>query len=104
MRRVIDKCIAGGSTVILCALDLWKAFDKMNHHALLIKLMNRQVPINELEMIEKWLDLYCTCIKWDSHVSNFFKLAAGVRQMAPCPLPFYHCYYCHQVEINGTQL
>ena len=51
IRTVIDGYISGGSTVSLCALDLSKAFDKMNHHALLIKLMNGQVPINLLEMI-----------------------------------------------------
>ena len=37
IRTVIDGYIAGGSTLSLCALDLSKAFDKMNHHALLIK-------------------------------------------------------------------
>ena len=37
IRTVIDGYIAGGFTVSLCALDLSKAFDKMNHHALLIK-------------------------------------------------------------------
>ena len=49
IKTVIDEYVACGSTVSLRALDLSKAFDKMNHHALLIKLMNRQVPINLLE-------------------------------------------------------
>ena len=61
----------GGSTVSLCALDLSKAFDKMNHHTLLIKLLNSQVPINLLLIIENWFDLSCTCIKWGAHVFNF---------------------------------
>ena len=60
LRTVIDGFIAGGFTVSLCALDLSKAFDKMNHHALLIKLMNRQVTINLLLIIENWFDLSCT--------------------------------------------
>ena len=64
IRTVIDGYIAGCSTVSLCALDLSKAFDKMNHHALLIKLKNRQVPINSLEIIENLFELSCTCIKW----------------------------------------
>ena len=52
IRTVIDGYIASDTTVSLCALDRSKAFDKMNHHALLIKLMNRQVPINVLEIIQ----------------------------------------------------
>ena len=87
IRTVIDGYIVGGSTVSLCTLALSKAFDKINHNAVLMKLMNRQVPVNLLEIIENWFDLSCTCIEWDAHVSNFFKLVSGVRQggaMFPC--------------------
>jgi len=34
-----------GSTVNICALDLTKTFDKMNHHGLFIKLMKRNIHI-----------------------------------------------------------
>ena len=33
IRSVIDEYVAGGSTVNVCALDLSKAFDRMNHFA-----------------------------------------------------------------------
>jgi len=36
LRSVIERFDDGGSTVNLCALDLTKAFDKINHHALII--------------------------------------------------------------------
>jgi len=38
---VIEQLTKGGNTVNLCAIDLSKAFDKVNHHALLIKLMKK---------------------------------------------------------------
>ena len=38
VRCIVDRFVKCGSTVNLCALDLSKAFDKMNHHALFIKL------------------------------------------------------------------
>ena len=41
VRSIVDTFITGCSTVNLCTIDRSKAFDKMNHHALLIKLMNR---------------------------------------------------------------
>ena len=28
---IVDKIIAGGNTVSICAIDLTKAFDKVNH-------------------------------------------------------------------------
>ena len=41
---IIDHFISGGSTVNICSLDLSKAFDKMSHYALYIKLINRNIP------------------------------------------------------------
>jgi len=32
-------------TVNLCMLDISKAFDKVNHYCMFIKLMNRSVPV-----------------------------------------------------------
>ena len=53
IRSVIDEYVAGGSTVNVCALDLSKAFDRINHFASFIKLMNRNTPVNLLTVIEK---------------------------------------------------
>jgi len=41
IRNFIDRHVVAGSTVNLhvCAVDLSKAFDKVNHHAMFIKLM-----------------------------------------------------------------
>jgi len=32
--------------VTLCAMDMAKAFDKVNHFALIVKLMERSVPLD----------------------------------------------------------
>jgi len=40
VRNIVDQCVSRGSSVNLCAIDLSKAFDKVNHYALLMKLMN----------------------------------------------------------------
>jgi hypothetical protein len=80
VRNVIEKFVSNGSTVNVCALDLSKAFDRMNHYALLIKLMDRQIPIQLLIILETWFYVSITCVKWDKEVSYFFILIAGVRQ------------------------
>ena len=87
IRSIVDKFIAGDLTVNLCTIDLSKAFDKMNHHALLIKLMNRQLPVNILQILERWFDISITRVKLGNQVSNFIALQASVRQggaLSPC--------------------
>jgi len=48
VRRAIESSLRNGNTVNLCAIDLSKAFDKVNLHALFIKLMNRNVSVQVL--------------------------------------------------------
>ena len=55
--------MSGGSTVNVCLLDLSKAFDKMNHFAQYIKLMNRSIPVLLMSVLENWFSF---CI----HVSS----------------------------------
>ena len=42
VRKIVDKFIEGGDTANICALDLTKAFDKVNHASLYMKLMKRE--------------------------------------------------------------
>ena len=51
--------IMAGSTVNTCAIDLTKAFDKVNHHALFIKLMKRHITVQVLEILE---NLFSNCM------------------------------------------
>ena len=47
---------AGNSTVNLCALGMAKAFDKVNHYVLFIKLLDRNVPLAIMNILINW---YC---------------------------------------------
>jgi len=38
LRNIVDSYIKGGSTANLCATNLSKAFDKVNHNAVFLKL------------------------------------------------------------------
>ena len=48
-RNVVDYYTQNGSTVSVAALDMSKAFDKVNHFGLFIKLLNRNVPVSFYE-------------------------------------------------------
>lgn len=80
VRNTIEHYITNGSTVNVCALDLEKAFDRMNRYALFDKLMNRNFPNELLDILDSWFSGSVTCVKWLNHISPFFNLLAGVRQ------------------------
>ena len=48
VRNIVDRWVSLGFTANLCAIDLSKAFDKVNHYALFIKLMNKNIPAHIL--------------------------------------------------------
>jgi hypothetical protein len=65
---------------LICAIDLSKAFDKVNHHALLIKPMKRHLPTELLDTLDFWLNQSWSCVKWFDAFSDFFKINLGVEQ------------------------
>jgi len=79
-RCAIDYYVSLNTTVNICALDLSKAFDKMNHYGLFMKLMDRRIPNNLLCLLEHWFSHGMTCVKWGNAFSSFFKLDCGIRQ------------------------
>ena len=63
VRNIVNRFVTAGSTVNLCAIDLSKAFDNVNHHALYIKLMKRRIPETLLELLENLLSGCFSCAK-----------------------------------------
>ena len=97
VRNIVDSFIQGGSTVTLCAIDLYKAFDKVNHYALFSKLMKRFVPNELLIIIERWLSNCCSCVKWNDTWSDFFTFDFGVRQCSVLS-PFLYTLYLDNIS------
>jgi len=54
VRNVVEHFTSSGSTVYLCALDLSKAFDKVNNHAPFNKLMKRNIVSELMYILENW--------------------------------------------------
>lgn len=103
VQNIVNMFIKGGSTVNVCSLDLAKAFDKTNHHGLLLKLMNRFIPVDLLDTLEYWLSNSCSCIKWFNCFSCFFKIAYGVRQGSVLSPVLFAVYLDNLVDrrVNG---
>jgi len=61
---VIERAVQNGSTVNLCAIDLSKAFDNVNLHALFTKLMQKNIPVQLLRLLEDMICVCFSCVKW----------------------------------------
>jgi hypothetical protein len=103
VRSVIDRFINTGSTVNLCAIDISKAFDRMNHHGLFIKLMQRSLPSNLLSVFENWFNNCFTSVKWGSVCSTSFKLNCGIRQGGVLS-PYFFAVYIDDIVAKVKSL
>ena len=89
VRKVVDNYyIANDSTANMCAIDVSKAFDKVNHYALLSKLMKKMIPRELLFLLENWLPGCYSCVKWHTLSSLGSTLASDKAQC-------YLCYFSH---------
>ena len=79
-------------TVYSLALDASKAFDRLIHTGLFLKLIIRGVPLIFIDVIINWYtDLSCR-VRWDDSFSQWFFISAGVRQGGILSSDFY-CLY-----------
>ena len=90
IRNIVDHYIRGQSTVSLCFVDVSKAFDKMNHYALFLKLLKRKLPIQIVDILAHWLEASLTCVRRGSNLSHLVKLVSGVRQGVYYPRIYLH--------------
>jgi len=48
--------------LLTCSIDLSNAVDKMEHHALFIQHMRRNIPVILLKLLETRFELGVTCV------------------------------------------
>ena len=70
-RKIVNNIVKCDGTASLYSIDLSKAFDKVNHHALFIKLMQRQLPVQLLDLIENLLSNCSSTVRWLSTYCAF---------------------------------
>ena len=80
LKESINSYIEHGSRVYCSFLDASKAFDRLVHSGLFIKLIERGIPKRMLDILVTWYDGLQCRVKWDGHLGNWFSISAGVRQ------------------------
>ena len=80
VRKTVEYFTMLNSTVNVCALDISKAFDKINHTKLFTKMMERNVPRSCILLLMCWYAKSTICVRWENEFSHFVTLDTGVRQ------------------------
>jgi hypothetical protein len=80
IKETVEHFNNKGSTVNIGSIDLRKAFDKVSHHGLLLKLIKLGVPAKVVDILENWYGKSFARVRWKTAVSDPFRLNSGVRQ------------------------
>ena len=92
LKEVVNYYINNGSRVYCSFLDASKAFDRLVHSGLFIKMMNKGFPKIFIDVMISWYDgLYCRVL-WDGIYSEWFLVSAGVRKGGVLSPDFYGLY------------
>ena len=92
MKETVDYYINNGSNVFCSFLDATKAFDRLVHSGLSLKLIDRGFPKIFIDIVITWYDgLYCHVL-WNGAYSSWFNVTAGVRQGGVLSPDFYGLY------------
>ena len=68
-----------------------KAFDKVLHNGLFLKLIKRNVPIAFVKLLKNWYSRLSCMVRWNGKLGTAFPILCGVRQggiLSPFCLPF----------------
>jgi hypothetical protein len=103
LRRIVEHFVRGNSTANLCALDISKAYDSVNHCGVFVKLMERRIPWCLFRLLLEWFPRCSTCIKWSNCYSDFFPVQTGVRQ-GSCLAPALFATYINDILVACNRL
>ena len=84
------------SPVYTCFLDASKAFDRISHWTLFVKLIACNTSLLLVRILMFWYQRQSICVKWGKRTSEYFSIINGVRQgvvLASQLLPFTWVIY-----------
>jgi hypothetical protein len=63
-RKIISSYVALGDTATTLALDISKAFSRVNQYALIAKLIARKAPLVLIDLLDLWLQRSTSRLRW----------------------------------------
>ena len=99
LKSTIDYFNSRGSDVFVGFLDCSKAFDRISHYGLFIKLMERKIPLCLLLVVMFWhVNMSCR-VKWGDALSEEFEVPLGTKQGGISSPKFFSIYIDDIVKI-----
>ena len=90
---IIDYFVDRGHSVNLATLDASKAFDRINHNCLFIKLIENGLLMYLLKMmINRYLRLNAR-VRWENKLSDIIHIKRGIRQGAVTSPKMFNLYF-----------
>ena len=80
LKEIVSRYTSLNSSVFLCFIDASKAFDRICHETMFMKLLARGVPKPLVRILVFWYANQTFHVKWDNVVSAPFYVGNGVRQ------------------------
>ena len=80
LKSVVEYFVEHGSSVYLAALDISKAYDRVDHRLLLLKLINIGIAYDIVFVCWYWFKHLFGVVDWQGHLSAHFAILSGVRQ------------------------
>ena len=80
LKQIVSKYRDHNSSVLMCFLDASRAFDRVNHNKLFIKMKQRGVPGYIVRVLAYWYSHQTMQVKWGGSISAPFGVSNGVRQ------------------------
>lgn len=80
LKEVVETYRRQNSSVLIGFIDASKAFDRVNHQKLFLKLSQRGVPGSIIRILAYWYANQSMQVKWGNRVSTPFGVGNGVRQ------------------------
>jgi len=77
--KTVDHYIRNGCTVTVCALDISKTFDRVDHYKMFNVLMDRSLSKQFIGLLSGWLAKCFVCVSGAPH-THAVQILAGVRQ------------------------
>ena len=103
LKEAINYYTSRGSNVYCSFLDASKAFDRVVHSGLFLKLLQRDIPLIFLDLIIYWYSSLSCRVRWDDSHSDWFSISAGVRQGGVLSPDFY-CLYIDDLALILVRL
>ena len=99
LKQIIEFYTMHGSPTFVCYIDASKAFDRISHWCLFDKLLKRGVDVLFVRILIYWYSNQLFCVKWGSHLSDFFGVSNGVRQ-GGIMSPYLFNVYMNELSIR----